>query len=135
MAGFAILLGFNFLGLTLQHLLHLPIPGNVLGLILFVGGLFSKIIKLEWVETSAQFLLQHMAMFFVPLMVGTMVFFPVLKQNALSIVVGLIGSSLITMAVTGWVTAHIAGAKGHRAAKPSKGSSASGGKGGTEVEA
>lgn len=129
MAGFAILLGFNFLGVGLQQLLHLPIPGNVLGLILFIGSLFLKIIKLEWVEASAQFLLQHMAMFFVPLMVGTMVFLPILKQNALSIIVGLVGSSLITMAVTGWVTAYVARGK-HQTGT----GSASTGEGATQVE-
>ncbi|MDI4643829.1 CidA/LrgA family protein [Cohnella hashimotonis] len=107
MTGFAILLGFNLLGLVAEHVLHLPIPGNVIGLILFTAALFLRIVKLEWVERSAELLTRHMMLFFVPYIVGTIAFLPVLRENGLAIAVSLAGSTLIVMLVAGSVAARV----------------------------
>lgn len=104
MRGFAILIAFHFLGLLIHNGLSMPIPANVIGLILFTACLFLNIIKLEWVEASAQFLLRHMLLFFVPYVVGTMAFFPLIRESALSIFAGLVLSTLVSLAATGWLT-------------------------------
>lgn len=104
MLGFAILIGFNLLGLILQHWLHIPLPANVIGLILFVMALSFKIIKLEWVEETAQFLLRHMMLFFAPIIVGTIVFFTIFGEQWLPIILSLVGSTIIVLIVTGWIT-------------------------------
>ncbi|MGG4196663.1 CidA/LrgA family protein [Paenibacillus sp. UNC217MF] len=103
MLGFAILLGFNIAGVWLHNLLHLPLPGNVLGLVLFLIALGMKWVKLEWVEQSAQFLLDHMLLFFIPYVVGIMAFMPVLSAHWFSISVGIIGSTLVVLWMTGFV--------------------------------
>ncbi|TXK85059.1 CidA/LrgA family protein [Paenibacillus sp. N3.4] len=107
MLGFAILLGFNLLGIWLQFSLHVPLPGNVIGLILFTLALFAKIIKLEWVETTANWLTGHMMLFFIPFVVGTMAFFPLIAANWLSIGFGVVGSSIAVLLVTGFVTSKL----------------------------
>lgn len=104
MLGFAILLGFNLLGLAVKELAHLPLPANVIGLILFTAALFLKLIKLEWVETTATFLTRHMLLFFIPFVVGTMTFFSYIKAHWLAVIVGLMASTFCVLAVTGWVT-------------------------------
>ncbi|CAG5080737.1 Putative murein hydrolase exporter, LrgA [Thermobacillus xylanilyticus] len=104
MAGFAILLAFHLLGLWIQKGTSLPLPANVIGLILFTACLFLKIIKLEWVEESAQFLLKHMLLFFLPFVVGTMVYFREIRESWLAIIGGLLLSTLLSLAVTGWLT-------------------------------
>lgn len=104
MLGLAILLAFHLLGLWIQTSLSLPVPANVIGLILFTVCLFLRIIKLEWVEASAQFLLRHMLLFFVPFVVGTMVYAPLLRDSLVAIVFGLVLSSLLSLAMTGWLT-------------------------------
>ncbi|MEC0231065.1 CidA/LrgA family protein [Paenibacillus alba] len=104
MLGFAILLAFHLLGTWLQWSLHIPLPGNVIGLILFTISLFAKWIKLSWVESAAGWLTGHMMLFFTPFVVGTMVFFPLIASNWLSISVGIIGSSLAVLIVTGFLT-------------------------------
>jgi holin-like protein len=103
MLGFAILLGFNIAGVWLHNLLHLPLPGNVLGLVLFLIALGIKWVKLEWVEQSAQFLLDHMLLFFIPYVVGIMAFMPVLSAHWFSISAGIIGSTLVVLWMTGFV--------------------------------
>jgi holin-like protein len=69
--GFAILTGFFLLG-SFLHRLGVPIPGGVLGLILFFASLQLGVIKLKWVERAAGLLLRHMVLLFVPLTVGLM---------------------------------------------------------------
>ncbi len=107
MLGFAILLGFNLAGIALQMGLHVPMPGNVIGLILFTLSLFFKWVKLEWVEQTAAWLTKHMLLFFMPYVVGTLVFVPLIGNNWLSIGVGLIGSTFAVLLVTGWLASRL----------------------------
>lgn len=102
MLGLAILLLFNLLGLLLQRWLHLPLPGNVIGLILFTLALALRVVKLEWVEATANFLLRHMMLFFVPFIIGTVVFLDILRDAWLAITAALVLSTFIAMAATGW---------------------------------
>ncbi|MCY9660107.1 CidA/LrgA family protein [Paenibacillus chondroitinus] len=104
MRGFAILLGFNMLGIALQHFAYIPLPGNVIGLLLFTLALFSGIVRLEWVETSTQFLLRHMLAFFVPYIVGILAIWPLLQSMLLQIALSLVVSTLVGLLVSGWVT-------------------------------
>ncbi|MFC0213940.1 CidA/LrgA family protein [Paenibacillus chartarius] len=112
MLGFAILLGFNLLGLAVKELGHIPLPANLIGLILFTASLFLRIVKLEWVEQTAGFLTKHMLLFFVPFLVGTMTFFPYIGAHWLSVGVSLVGSTFAVLAATGWMTAALSGRAG-----------------------
>lgn len=107
MLGLAILLAFNLIGIGLQTSLHIPLPGNVIGLILFTIALFTKLIKLEWVEQTANWFTGHMMLFFLPFVVGTMAFFPLIGANWLSIGAGVIGSTVLVLIVTGFVTSKL----------------------------
>jgi holin-like protein len=101
MPGLAILLFFNLLGLLLQRL-GVPLPANVIGLVLFTTCLFAGVVKLKWVESTAQFLLRHMLLFFAPVVVGVIAFESMMRREWLAITVGLVGSFLVVMLVTGW---------------------------------
>lgn len=114
MIGLTILLGFNLLGIALHQYAHIPLPANVIALILFTASLFAKLVKIEWVEHSAQLLLKNMSLFFVPIIVGVINFFPILHQYWLSIGVSLIGSTLVVLYTTGLVTTWILRAKGEK---------------------
>src|ERR1700721_2472831 len=76
MRGFALLLLFNLLGAIGHTVARIPIPGAVLGFILFTLCLFLGLVKLEWVEQPASLLLKHMLLFFAPVVVGVIAFFP-----------------------------------------------------------
>lgn len=107
MLGLAILLAFNGIGIWLNTSFHIPLPGNVIGLILFTIALFAKLVKLEWVETTANWFTGHMMLFFLPFVVGTMAFFPLIEANWLSIGVGVMGSSVTVLIVTGFITSKL----------------------------
>ena len=100
MTGFAILLGFDLLGLLLQSL-GVPLPANVIGLLLFTAAVFLGWVKVEWVEASANFLLRHMLLFFVPAIAAIVTFGPLLKQQWVGMVGGMVIGLLASLLVTG----------------------------------
>lgn len=53
-------------------LTNLPIPGNVLGMLLLFVLLLTGVIKLEYIQEAANFLLKHLVFFFIPVAVGLM---------------------------------------------------------------
>ena len=88
---------------TAIHVLGLPMPGAVIGLLLFTACLFLGWIKLDWVEQSSEFLLKHMLLFFVPMTVMTMRLEPVLRAHWAALLVSIAVSTLAVMLSTGLV--------------------------------
>jgi len=95
-----IILGAYFLGMLLEYTLKLPIPGVVLGLVLLFLALQTGLIKAEWVEGTADFLLTHMAFLFLPAGVGLMTSAGVLKGNVLPFTVIIILTTAVVWTVT-----------------------------------
>jgi holin-like protein len=98
--GFAIVTAFFLLGSWL-HRLGVPIPGGVLGLMLFFAALQVGAVKLKWVERTAGVLLHHMVLLFVPLTVGLMELGPLLSRSALAITASLVVSLVAVILTTG----------------------------------
>ena len=101
--GLVLLLSFQFIGEFISGALDVPIPGNVLGMGLMLLALLSGVVKEEWLREAAELLLSYMALFFVPAGVGVMLYFDLIAQEWLPIVVGTVFSTFAVMAVTGWV--------------------------------
>ncbi|WP_372746953.1 CidA/LrgA family protein [Lutibacter sp.] len=97
----ATILGFWFAGELLNYVTKIPIPGSILGMLLIVLALELKILKPERVAQVANFLLNNMAMFFIPAGVGIMCHFKILKQEWLPISIAIIVSSLLVITVVG----------------------------------
>src|SRR5690625_5078432 len=68
--GFVILTLAYMLGELISRHLPFPVPGSVIGLILMFILLYSKMIRLEWVDDAAGLLLAFLGMFYVPYGVG-----------------------------------------------------------------
>jgi holin-like protein len=98
--GFAIIVGFFFLGLRI-HSMGFPIPGGVIGLLVFYLAMSAGLVKLQWVEKTADLLLRHMVLMFVPLTVGLMEMGAVLSQQARAIVASLVVSTTAVVLTTG----------------------------------
>ncbi len=102
MRGFAILSAFQFAG-AVVHALGVPMPGAVVGLIMFTASLFLGWVKVEWVESTSSLLLKHMLLFFVPMTVLTMRLAPMLRANWAALAVSILVSTLAVMLTTGLV--------------------------------
>jgi holin-like protein len=98
--GLAIIVAIFLIGGWL-HAHGVPIPGGVLGLLLFYAAMLSGILKLRWVDRAAGLLLRHMVLLFVPLTVGLMDLGPVLSRQALAILASLVISFLAVLLTTG----------------------------------
>ena len=68
----ALILLITYIGTEVQKLLHIPLAGSVVGLILFFLLLQFKIIPESWIDVGANFLLKTMVFFFIPSVVGIM---------------------------------------------------------------
>ena len=102
------------LGQFISKFFHLPVPGNVLGMMILFLLLSLKIVKINWVEKGALFLNKHLAFFFVPIAVGLMTYTPLLKESGLALAVILFGSSIIGMAITGGVSQFLSAKQIHK---------------------
>lgn len=98
--GASIIIAIFLLG-DFLHRIGVPIPGGVLGLLLFYGALLIGLVKLQWVERAAGFLLRHMVLLFVPLTVGLMDMGTLLSRQALAITTSLVVSFLAVLSTTG----------------------------------
>ncbi len=67
-----ILITINQLGVMISKWLSLPIPGNVLGMVILFLLLWIGVIRLQWVERASSLLTKHLAFFFIPISVGMM---------------------------------------------------------------
>ncbi|MCK8058442.1 MULTISPECIES: CidA/LrgA family protein [unclassified Fusibacter] len=96
-----IILGICILGELISSSLPFPIPGNILGMIIMLMLLTSKIVKKQQVEDVAEFLLSHLAVFFIPAGVGLINVTNIIGKDLLSIISIIILSTIIVMATTG----------------------------------
>ncbi|OUM90764.1 MAG: hypothetical protein BAA01_07230 [Bacillus thermozeamaize] len=107
MRGLAILLAFQLAGWALHEFARIPLPANVLGFFLLTAALLSGLVKMVWIEETAEWLLSHMTLFFVPFVVSTMTFFPVLINQALPILASMVLSTWVVLWATARTTQHL----------------------------
>lgn len=95
-----LLLSIYFAGEIISKLLGIPIPGNIIGMILLFLLLSTNIIKVEKVENLSTFFLDHLAFFFLPASVGLMTSFESLRGSILKIIILCIVTTIIVISIT-----------------------------------
>jgi len=101
---FAILLVFQTVGEVISFALHLPVPGPVIGMLMLFGWLVFDNRLLPVIQNSANELLKHLSLLFVPAGVGIMVHASRIESEWLPIIVALVISTWVAIAVTALVT-------------------------------
>lgn len=97
--GLAILLLCQLVGESLVRLLHLPLPGPVLGLLLLMGALGWQRLRTP-AGQAADALLQHLSLLFVPVGVGVVTHLALLWQQGPRLALVLLLSTWVGLAVT-----------------------------------
>ncbi|MBU5670808.1 CidA/LrgA family protein [Paenibacillus brevis] len=92
---------------ALARWLHLPIPGTILGIIVLFLLLKLNIVKLDWVEAGASWLLAELLLFFIPAAVGIMEYIPMLKSDGVRILIVVLSSTVIVMVSSGLIATRI----------------------------
>lgn len=98
-----IILGIYLLGELISKGLSLPLPGNILGMIILLILLCTNIIKIEKIENISSFFLDHLSFFFIPAGVGLISSFNSIKDSILSILLLCIITTIIVLLTTGYV--------------------------------
>ncbi|HEX4067308.1 MAG TPA: CidA/LrgA family protein [Acidobacteriaceae bacterium] len=104
MRAFFVLLLFQLIGECLYRVLHLPIPGPVIGMALLTAWLLWRPSSLDAeMETTAWGLLRILGLLFVPAGVGIVANLALLRAQWWPIAAGLVGSTALSLIVTAWV--------------------------------
>ena len=104
-----LLTGFELVGEVAREALNLPVPGPVIGMFFLAAILAFRRDKPDALAVpdslgqTAETLIAHMGLLFVPAGVGIIAEAGLLRQEWLPIVAGLIGSTALSLAVTGIV--------------------------------
>lgn len=95
------LLVLNYAGYAMASALHLPLPGNLVGMLLLLALLVTGALPLRWIEGSATLLTRHLAFFFIPITVGLMSFADLFLEAGPAILVTLVLSAAAGICVVG----------------------------------
>ena len=101
---FTIILVISFVGEILNHIIALPIPASIYGIVILFLCLEFKIIKLSAVKDISTFLINIMPLLFVPAAVGLMTSWDIIGSSIVSYSVIIIVSTIVVMAFSGLAT-------------------------------
>ncbi len=99
----ALLLACQLTGEVLSLFLRLPVPGPVLGMLLLFVGLLIKRGVPSGLARTAEGLLEHLSLLFVPAGVGVMLHISLLVDQWAALSVALIFSTALTIVATALV--------------------------------
>lgn len=110
---FAFFWFLNELGHRVTTLLSLPIPGNIVGIVLLFVLLLTGFIKVQWIELGGSMLTRHMGLFFIPITVGIMGYTELFKTSGTGILTVIILSACIGLVACGLSIQFVQSRKGH----------------------
>lgn len=98
---FFLLWVINELGTFIVNILHIPVPGNIIGMLLLLIFLLTGIIRLKWVDIGASLLNRHLSFFFIPISVGLMTLGSIFMSSGIRLLFILVLSAIIGIIGTG----------------------------------
>ncbi|BBR38110.1 CidA/LrgA family protein [Aeromonas allosaccharophila] len=83
--------------------LHLPLPANLTGMLLLLACILLGVVKAQWFEAGARWLLAEMLLFFVPAVVAVVNYQELLLEEGWRIMVVLLVSTTLVLGTTALV--------------------------------
>ncbi|MBE5253453.1 CidA/LrgA family protein [Mixta mediterraneensis] len=87
--------------------LHLPLPANIIGMLLMLLLIITRILPLSWVKAGSNWLLAEMLLFFIPAVVAVVNYGDLLRVEGWRICLVIAISTLLVLASTAWVVDRI----------------------------
>lgn len=100
---FSIILGISFLGELFHHVLPLPIPASIYGIVLLFASLMFKIIRPEQIKETSSFLIEIMPVMFIPVAVGLIDVWGLVKDKLFAYLFLIGFTTVFAMVVSGWI--------------------------------
>ncbi|MEN5018475.1 CidA/LrgA family protein [Erwinia sp. Eh17-17] len=103
----ALYVGLFLASEQLVNWLHLPLPANIVGMLLLLAMIMLRVMPLGWVRAGASWLLAEMLLFFVPAVVAVVNYGDLLRVEGwrILLVIGL--STLLVLAATSLVVERV----------------------------
>ena len=104
--GLVVLVLLQLAGDWIARVVHLPIPGSVIGMVLLATGIHLGVIPRRLVRASAELLVRHLALLYVPAGVALILYVALVRREWLPIVGGALVSLVSVLAIVGIVADH-----------------------------
>ena len=102
-AGITILVALNFAGDWLAHVAHASVPGSVVGMLLLVVLVQTRVLPPETVSASANFLIRHLALLLVPAGAAILLYADSLRDSVVAVGAAALLSLVSVLLVVGMV--------------------------------
>jgi len=89
------------IGITIQKLLDVPIPGSIIAMLLLFLLLTTNVINDKWLADGGRFLLSYLPLLFVPATVGIIDYLPLFKGSGILSVIVVVVSTVMVMLAAG----------------------------------
>lgn len=99
-----LVLSIAFAGEILNHLTGIPIPGSIIGMVILLILLKTKVIRVVQIEEITDFMLSNITFFFIPVGVGIMISYKYLEGHYTAGISLILATTVIIMVVSGGVT-------------------------------
>ncbi len=99
--------GLFWLCNQLVELEHLPIPAGVIGMMLLVGLLLTRVVPEKAVQSGSRFLLSELLLFFIPPVVSILKYWSMLRDEGWMLVTALVIGTVVVLSGTAWVVDRI----------------------------
>ena len=96
------ILGICYAGDLIHDYTGIPVPGNILGMLILLLLLCLKIVKLDQIKEVSDFFLKRLSFFFLPPAIGLMLVGDDVKNQWPILLLLCIAITIVTMAMTGW---------------------------------
>ncbi|AHY14102.1 MULTISPECIES: CidA/LrgA family protein [Citrobacter] len=99
---FVLIYACLYAGIFIASLLPITIPGSIIGMLILFVLLALQVLPAKWVNPGCYVLIRYMALLFVPIGVGIMQYFDLLRAQFGPVVVSCTISTLVVFLVVSW---------------------------------
>lgn len=99
------LIAIDRVAIVLTPHLPLPLPSNLVGMLLLAVLLLTGLVRESWLGQAAVLFQRHLAFFFVPIAVGLMAYGSLLRQHGVLLLLVILVSTAAGIAAAGWIGA------------------------------
>ncbi|MFD2130880.1 CidA/LrgA family protein [Pseudogracilibacillus auburnensis] len=93
-----------FIGTWIQQAFSLFIPGSVIGLVFMFILLSTGILRAQWIESGARFMMNHLVLFFIPATVGLLNYYHLFAGKGIFLVIITMVSTFVVMVASGLIS-------------------------------
>ncbi|EEL86694.1 holin-like protein CidA 2 [Bacillus cereus BAG1X1-3] len=95
---------FSLVGVWIQEVFHLSMPGSLIGMLILFLLLSTRIVPLKWFEIGAEKLIVFLPLFLIPSTTGLMEYGSFLLSKGSIMFFLVVISTLVTLIVSGYVS-------------------------------